>query len=128
MGNVVRLRQMLANLISNAINYTPSGGTITVEVSNQSQQVILQVIDNGPGIPISEQPHIFDKFYRGSNLPEEVSGTGLGLAIVKSIVEDHHGRIWVDSSPNNGTNFTIILPVASSEPVESSIFLANGDK
>ena len=99
LGDPVRLRQMLNNLVSNAIRYTQSGGTIWVRGRAEDDQVILQVVDNGPGIPLADQPYIFDKFYRASNIPAEVPGTGLGLAIVKSIVENQQGRIWVDSNP-----------------------------
>jgi signal transduction histidine kinase len=68
------------------------------------------VSDNGPGIPPSEQPYLFDKFFRASNVPEDVPGTGLGLSIVKSIVDNHDGRIWVDSQVGKGTTFTVVLP------------------
>ena len=111
-GNPTRLRQMVANLVINAINYTPTGSQINVTASAKTGQAILQVSDNGPGIPPAELPHIFDKFFRGSNLPEEAVGTGLGLAIVKSIVDDHHGLVWVDSTLGKGSTFTIVLPFA----------------
>ena len=78
--------------------------------------MILQVTDQGPGIPSTDQQHIFDKFYRGSNIPPEVDGSGLGLAIVKTIVENHQGRIWVESALGKGSSFFIVLPVVS-EPV-----------
>ncbi|MEJ2599115.1 MAG: ATP-binding protein [Anaerolineales bacterium] len=115
LGDPVRLRQMLNNLVSNAIRYTQDGGTIWVRGHAESEQVILQVADNGPGIPLADQPHIFDKFYRASNIPAEVPGTGLGLAIVKSIVENQQGRIWVDSNPGQGSTFTIVLPITDRE-------------
>lgn len=115
LGDPVRLRQMLSNLVGNAIRYTQSGGTIWVRGRAEDNQVILQVVDNGPGIPLADQPYIFDKFYRASNIPAEVPGTGLGLAIVKSIVENQQGRIWVDSNPGKGTTFTIVLPVIDHE-------------
>jgi signal transduction histidine kinase len=73
------------------------------------------VIDNGPGIPATDQPYIFDKFYRGSNIPMDTPGTGLGLAIVKSIVDNHLGRIWVDSATGQGSTFTVVLPVTEHE-------------
>ena len=114
LGNPVRLKQMFNNLISNAIKYTPEGGSIIIAVRAEGHQIISQVIDNGPGIPPSEQPYIFDKFYRGSNIPQEIPGTGLGLAIVKSIVENHLGRIWVHSSLGEGTIFTVVLPTTNS--------------
>jgi two-component system NtrC family sensor kinase len=111
LGNPVRLRQMLNNLISNAIKYTPGGGEITILARAEGGQIITQVKDNGPGIPPADQPYIFDKFYRASNIPIDTPGTGLGLAIVKSIVESHQGRIWVDSIPGEGTAFTVVLPI-----------------
>ena len=96
LGNPVRLRQMVGNLVGNAIKYTQPGGKIIVRGNAQEEQFILQVIDNGPGIPPAEQPYIFDKFYRASNVSSDTNGTGLGLAIVKSIVDNHQGRISVD--------------------------------
>jgi signal transduction histidine kinase len=67
------------------------------------------------GIPAADQPHLFDKFYRASNVPEDSSGTGLGLSIVKSIVETHKGRIWVESALGEGTTFSVVFP-ALDEP------------
>lgn len=110
-GNPLRLRQMLDNLLGNAIKYTPENGEIVVEVEEQGDQVILRVTDNGPGIPPADQPHVFEKFYRASNVPKGVGGSGLGLAIVKSIVDNHHGRIWVESLPGQGTTFTVVMPL-----------------
>lgn len=114
-GNPVRLRQMLSNLINNAIKYTPKGGEIHVQGHAEGGQMIIEVSDNGPGIPLSDQPYIFDKFYRGSNIGKDITGTGLGLAIVKSIVENHQGRIWVDSNPGEGSTFTVVLPIVENE-------------
>jgi len=110
-GNPIRLRQMLDNLIGNAVKYTPEGGEITVKVDVQSDQLILRVSDTGPGIPPADQVHIFEKFYRASNVPKGVGGSGLGLAIVKSIVDNHQGRIWVESVLGQGTTFTVVLPL-----------------
>jgi signal transduction histidine kinase len=101
---------MVGNLVGNAIKYTQAGGKILVRASAQDGQFILQVVDNGPGIPTGEQLYIFDKFYRASNVNPETPGTGLGLAIVKSIVENHLGRIWVDSTLGQGATFTVVLP------------------
>jgi len=112
LGNPVRLRQMFGNLIGNAIKFTPAKGRITISVVSQGDQVILQVSDNGMGIPSADQPYVFDRFYRGSNIPNDSPGTGLGLAIVKSIVENHQGRIWLDSTIGQGATFTIVLPTA----------------
>jgi two-component system NtrC family sensor kinase len=110
LGNPVHLRHMIGHLINNAIKYTPEGGKVCISAHSEGEQVITQVSDDGPGIPPSDQPYIFDKFYRGSNIPIDSPGTGLGLAIVKSVVENHFGRIWVDSKLDEGTEFTIVLP------------------
>lgn len=114
-GNPIRLKQMVANLLSNAIKFTPQGGLIGVRLEAQGSQVILQVSDNGPGIPVSDQPYIFDKFYRGGNVTSDMPGTGLGLAIVKSIVDYHQGRIWVESVLGQGTTFTTVFPTTDHE-------------
>jgi len=110
LGNPLHLQRMVTNLVENAVKFTPSMGKINVRCRAEGKQLILEVIDNGPGIPLADQPHIFDKFYRGSNLSTAIPGTGLGLSIVKTIVEKHHGRIWLESSPS-GTTFSVILPV-----------------
>jgi two-component system NtrC family sensor kinase len=115
LGNPIRLRQMVSNLIANAIKYTPESGKIEVLARSEDGQIILQVADNGPGIPTSDQPYIFDKFYRASNVSTDTPGTGLGLAIVKSIVENHLGRIWVDSTLGQGATFTVVLPTFDKE-------------
>jgi two-component system NtrC family sensor kinase len=112
LGNPTRLRQLVANLLGNAIKYTPASGQVIVRAAAEDDQVIMQIVDNGPGIPPSDQPYIFDKFYRASNVPSDTPGTGLGLAIVKSIVDNHQGRIWVESTLGKGTTFTVVLPVA----------------
>jgi two-component system NtrC family sensor kinase len=114
LGNPAHLRQMVMNVLTNSIGYTPPGGMIGVHAWLEGGQVILQISDNGPGIHPSDQPYIFDKFYRGVNVRGEAQGTGLGLAIVKSIVENHQGRIWVDSQIGAGATFTIVLPAESS--------------
>jgi two-component system NtrC family sensor kinase len=111
-GNPIRLRQMLDNLISNAIKYTPEGGDVTIELEAQNDQVILRISDNGPGIPPADQPHVFEKFYRASNVPKGIGGSGLGLAIVKSIVDNHQGRIWVESMIGQGATFTVVIPLS----------------
>lgn len=109
-GNPLRLRQLLDNLLSNAAKYSPSGSTIRVSLRAEDSWVIFNVIDEGPGIPQSEQARIFEKFYRASNVPDRVGGTGLGLAIVQSIVEAHQGRIWVESVVGKGSTFFVVLP------------------
>lgn len=115
LGNPVRLRQLVANLIENGIAFTPQGGEINVLAGAEDGQIILQVSDNGIGIPPADQPYIFDKFFRASNVPPETPGVGLGLSIVKSIVESHRGRIWVESTPGQGSTFTVVLPIIDQE-------------
>lgn len=110
LGNPVRLRQVLVNLVDNAIKYTPAGGKIYVELFGEGEQVIARVTDTGIGIPLEDQPRIFDKFYRAGDVADSYDGTGLGLSIVKSIVEAHGGRVWLDSRVGRGTTFTIVLP------------------
>ncbi len=115
LGNPVRLRQMVTHLLINAINYSGEGAKISLSGQAEAGQVILQIKDSGPGIPPADLPYIFDKFYRASNTPTDIPGSGLGLAIVKSIVDDHLGRIWVDSNLGQGTTFTIVLPLINQE-------------
>ncbi len=109
-ANPIRIRQMMDNLVGNAIKYTPAGGEIRVCLTTEENQIILQVEDTGPGIPPGEQNRVFEKFYRASNAPEDVSGSGLGLAIVKSIVDSHQGRVWVVSTVGKGSSFFVVLP------------------
>jgi two-component system phosphate regulon sensor histidine kinase PhoR len=109
-GNPVRLRQMIANLLDNAVKYTPDGGTVGLSTHREEDQALLRVSDSGIGIPPGELPYVFNKFYRASNVQNTV-GTGLGLSIVKSIAEIHGGRVWVDSAGGEETKFTVVLPI-----------------
>jgi len=113
MGNARRLEQVVTNLLSNAIKYTPEGGQIRVTLRPEGTYLMLCVMDNGIGIPLEDQPHVFDKFYRvQSEQTADIGGTGLGLAIVKSVVEKHGGRVWLESTPGQGSTFTVLLPTA----------------
>ncbi|MEM3485653.1 MAG: sensor histidine kinase, partial [Candidatus Methanomethyliaceae archaeon] len=103
-----RIRQVLGNLLSNALRYSPSGSTITVSVRRQGNEVWVSVQDQGPGIPEEDLPHIFERFYKADKSRAE-GGTGLGLAIAKEIVQAHGGRIWVEN--RGGARFTFALPV-----------------
>ena len=109
-ANPIRLRQVMDNVVGNAIKYSYPEGEIHISIRTEGDGLILQVKDAGPGIPVADQPRIFDKFYRGSNIAE-VEGSGLGLAIVKTIVESHQGRIWVESVEGKGSSFFIVLPI-----------------
>ena len=112
LGNPLRLGQAISNLVGNAVKYTPEQGRISVSATSQSGQIVLTVEDNGIGIPVEDQPHVFKKFYRVKG-PETdaIVGSGLGLSLVKSIIDKHQGRIWVRSHVGVGSAFTIVLPV-----------------
>jgi len=109
-ANPIRIRQMMDNLVGNAIKYTPVDGRVGVSLSMQNEQLVLRVEDSGPGIPADEHNRIFEKFYRATNKPAGVEGSGLGLAIVKSIVDSHQGRVWVEPNPGGGSVFIVLLP------------------
>ncbi|MGE5072463.1 MAG: ATP-binding protein [Anaerolineae bacterium] len=115
-ANPIRIRQMIDNLIGNAVKYTPPDGTVSLVVRSEAKQIIFEVKDSGPGIPRDEQLRIFEKFYRGSNV-SGTKGSGLGLAIVKSIVDSYHGRVWVESTINECSTFIVVLPAF--EPKEA---------
>ncbi len=111
MGNLRRLEQVAANLIGNAIKYTPARGCINVSLHEDDGFLVLQVSDTGIGISLEDQRHIFDKFYRvESEATEKISGTGLGLSIVRAIIKKHSGRVWVHSELGKGSTFTVLLP------------------
>ncbi len=105
-----RVQQVLANLIGNAVKYTPPGGRIEVRVSTEDGFAHVSVRDNGIGIPVEEQRHLFEKFYRTTTGRRTTGGTGLGLAIAQSLIELHGGRIWVESDGESGSTFTFTLP------------------
>ncbi len=107
-----RLEEVFYNLVSNAIKYSPEGGKIRVGGRMHRDQVELFVSDQGIGIPIEQQPQLFEPFYRGdSSLGRRTQGVGLGLFLVKAIVEGHGGRIWVESAAGKGSTFRFTLPL-----------------
>jgi signal transduction histidine kinase len=106
-----RIGQVVANLVGNAVKFTPRGGSVKVSVQTTREGARVDVVDTGVGIDASELPHIFDRFYRGSRAHEaRGSGSGLGLAIVRSIVDIHGGTVAVESAPGAGSRFTVLLP------------------
>ena len=110
-GDYDRIEQVLTNLINNAIKYSSDGGQIKVGGQVQANQVLLSVADEGIGIPVSEQKQIFERFHRVDNgLTRQTPGTGLGLFLVNAVVKAHHGTVWVDSKPGEGSTFWIALP------------------
>jgi signal transduction histidine kinase/DNA-binding NarL/FixJ family response regulator len=109
-ANPMQMQQLFDNLLGNSVKYTPEKGKIVLSARQEEDQIIIRISDSGIGIPTTDLPHIFEKFYRGSNVNEQVSGTGLGLAIVSRIIDAHNGRIWVESNQGKGSTFTIVLP------------------
>ena len=105
-----RLAQVLSNLISNAIKYSPSGGEITIRGQIHPQQVVICVSDQGPGIAAGDIPYIFDRFYRAQEASRTTKGAGLGLYLARAVVEAHGGRIWVDSKSGEGARICFSLP------------------
>lgn len=113
-GEAARLRQIVYNLLDNAIKYTPDGGRIDVEVGKQDEMIALVVRDTGIGIAADHLPHVLQRFYRVDKArSREEGGTGLGLSIVDSIVAAHGGHVSISSTPGEGTTCTVVLPPAS---------------
>jgi two-component system, OmpR family, sensor histidine kinase VicK len=112
-----KVMQILTNLVSNAIKYSPMGGPITISVTSFNGTIRLSVADQGLGLPAAELPHIFERFHRiQDETRREIPGTGLGLYITKRLVELQEGRIWAESpGPNAGSTFHVELPAASTE-------------
>ena len=113
-GDASRLAQVIDNLCSNAVKYTPAGGTVSVALTTGAGAAVLRVADSGIGIPADEREHLFERFFRASTATEHgIHGTGLGLAISKEIVERHGGTIEVgEGADGAGTAFTVTLPLA----------------
>ncbi len=111
-GDVAGLRQLVGNLLSNAVRYTPRGGAVTVRLRRAGAGLRLEVEDTGIGIPKDDLPRIFEEFFRSANARGHTSdGTGLGLSIVRAVVEQHGGKVLVESEPGRGTRFTVELPL-----------------
>jgi signal transduction histidine kinase len=109
-----RTRSVLENLISNALKYSPEGGTIRIAARASGDHAIISVSDQGIGIPQEEQTRVFDRFYRVDNrLGRETQGAGLGLFLARALIEAQGGRMWVESQPGRGARFSFTLPLAT---------------
>jgi len=109
-GDADRLRQVVGNLLGNALRYTPAGGRVTLRAWRAGGRARIQVSDTGPGIAPEDLPHVFDRFYRAGTARDRASGgSGLGLAIARALVQAHGGEIEVASLPGEGATFTIVL-------------------
>ncbi|HWD18051.1 MAG TPA: HAMP domain-containing sensor histidine kinase [Verrucomicrobiae bacterium] len=112
-GDQARIKQVVVNLLDNAIKYTPAGGSIRLRVHALGQKAVMEVIDTGIGIPATALPHVFERFFRVDEArSRQVDGAGLGLAIVKSICAAHGGLVEVDSAEQRGSRFRVELPLA----------------
>jgi two-component system sensor histidine kinase KdpD len=108
------IEQVLVNLLENAVKYTPSGAPIDLSARVEGQEVIVEVMDRGPGLPPGEEERIFDKFYRVH--PTDSGGIGLGLTICRAIIEAHGGRIWASNRAGGGAVFHFTLPFVGEPP------------
>jgi signal transduction histidine kinase len=110
-GDAKRIQRVIANLLDNAIKYTPHGGKIVIKVDQNEKYAKVSILDSGIGITEEDIPHIFDRFYRGDR-SRTTSGNGLGLSLVLAIVKAHHGTVSVKSTPGKGSTFTTYLPLS----------------
>ncbi len=121
-GDRARIKQVVVNLLDNAIKYTPSGGSVHLNVRAEAGKAILEVVDTGIGIPAAALPHVFERFYRVDDArSRDAGGAGLGLAIVKSICTAHGGRLEVESTEGKGSRFTLELTLAQPARIKTTI-------
>jgi signal transduction histidine kinase len=117
-----RLRRMLANLLDNAVKYSPHDGEISMHLAREDEAAgswaVLTVQDHGLGIPAAEIAHVFERFRRGANVAGHIAGSGIGLASAKDIVERHGGAITIESQEGSGTTVTVRLPVGEGAATE----------
>ncbi len=115
-----RIKQVVFHLLSNAINFTPPGGKVSLEATREGDMISISVIDDGIGIPPDEQPRVFDRFWRGGEATGRTHGSGLGLSLVKSFVELHGGHVELASEPGAGTRVTCHLPMTATRARETA--------
>jgi PAS domain S-box-containing protein len=125
-GDSARIAQTLENLVSNAIKFTPPGGTVTGRITHDGDDCVIEIADTGIGISPHDMEHLFDRFYRAEGAEhKQTKGAGLGLSIAKAIVESHGGTIEVDSTEGSGSVFTVRLPA---KPLEGSLGAADAGR
>ncbi|MFF6997701.1 sensor histidine kinase [Streptomyces sp. NPDC008313] len=114
-----RLRQVVGNLVGNALRATAPGGTVTLALGRHGDLACLRVRDTGKGIPAEDLPHLFDRFWRADARGRAIGGSGLGLSIARQIVADHQGTITVESTVGAGTAFTVTLAATGPSPTDA---------
>jgi len=120
-GDRARMKQVVVNLLDNAIKYTPQGGAVDLKVGTREGKAVLEVADNGMGIPKESLPRVFERFYRVDEArSRELGGAGLGLSIVKSICTAHHGHVEATSTPGQGSVFRVELPLISAPSIKNN--------
>jgi signal transduction histidine kinase len=126
-GDPLRLEQVLYNLLGNAMRYSPQGGAITVAITAQGDAAQVSIRDEGIGVPLHDLPHLFERFYRASNVSDNnISGVGIGLYVVQEIVKLHGGTVTVESEERHGSVFAISLPRLPGQPNTSQIGASQG--
>jgi two-component system OmpR family sensor kinase len=122
-GDEARLRQVLGNLVSNALRYTPPQSPVSIRIAVEGVDAVLQVIDQGPGLPPEDANRIFERFYRAdpsrTRATSQTQGSGLGLSIVAALVAAHRGKVSVQTAPGAGATFTVRLPLQSTAEVDT---------
>jgi signal transduction histidine kinase len=125
-GDADRLRQLLINLLDNAIKYTPAGGHITIRGARPNGRTSIEVVDTGVGIPADHLPHIFERFYRvDASRCRDTEGTGLGLSICRAIAEAHQGELRIESKAGQGTTVILTLPREDASSQAASVSRAS---
>ena len=113
-----RIMQVIRNLVSNAVKFSPERGTVTLSMCQEESSIVVRVRDEGVGIPEAELETIFDKFVQSSTTKTGAGGTGLGLSIYREIIMAHAGRIWAEQGPGGGAVFSFALPMSKPDATE----------
>jgi signal transduction histidine kinase len=121
-----RIAQVLTNLVGNAIKFSPAGATVEIRATRASSALLVEVRDHGRGVPPEQLESIFERFHQvDKSDSRQKGGTGLGLAISRRIIQQHDGRIWVDSTPGEGSTFRFTIPLATASASSEQPYLAS---